>query len=145
MSDNELNKLDLKCGVTLELQAVKQYIALDLLSGIGGLGNLSNVAAKSFSPEMLPGFMKLLNYLIGWGVRNDVPEGAKSDFASFGGGERITRSMWVKDIATEDEISQLFAQILALTLPQTKEVEQDDETERLRNRIAELEAQQTGE
>lgn len=143
----ELKTLELECGVTLELQPVKSTIVLELIGDLGGFDNLSNMTADSFSDQAqaVTGFVRLLNYFAGWGVKNDPPQDVADDFAALGGGKRIVRSRWVRDIATEDEVSQLFAQVMALTFAEQKQQPPDDETEQLKARIAELEAQQTGE
>ena len=115
----DVNELDLECGVTLRLQPVKQTIALEFISRLGGFDALMRGDASGLTtgakPEMMDGFIKLLNYFAGWGVSNEVPSEAQEEFSMFGGGVRSTRSRWVRDIMTTDEVSQLFARVMALT------------------------------
>ena len=114
-----LNRLDLACGVTLELQPVKQTIALEFISRLGGFdvlmrGDASELASR-VRPEMMDGFVRLLNYFAGWGVANEGPAQAKEEFGMLASGERAVKSLWVRDMMTKDEVSQFFAQVMALT------------------------------
>lgn len=119
MNEPNINELDLACGITLRLQPVKQTIALEFISRLGGFDSLIRGDASSLAdgarPEMMDGFIKLLNYFAGWGVVNEVPSEAREEFAMFGGGARSIRSRWVRDMMTTDEVSQLFARVMALT------------------------------
>jgi len=142
---SELEKLKLECGVTLELKPVKQTIALEFISKLGGLDALMQGDASSLatgaSPETLIGFIRLLNYFAGWGVANQVPSDARDELSMLGSGERMIRSLWVRDIMTTEEVSQLFAQVMALTFQQNGQPSESPEV--LRARIAELEAKAT--
>jgi len=125
---SELNELELECGVTLQLQPVKQTIALEFISRLGGFDILmrgtgpdgsvrrdTSALASNARPETMDGFVKLLNYFAGWGVANDVPQEAREEFGMLASGERSIRSLWVRDILTKDEVSTFFAQVMALT------------------------------
>ena len=117
-----LNRLDLACGVTLELQPVKQTIALEFISRLGGFDVLmrgdASQLASNVRPEMMDGFVRLLNYFAGWGVANEVPVQAREEFGMLASGERAVKSLWVRDMMTKDEVSQFFAQVMALTFSQ---------------------------
>ena len=118
MTENveNINELELECGVTLHLQPVKQFIVLEFIGpqvkqGVGG-------PMVGLGPSVIDGNIKLLNYLAGWGVANEVPQEAREEFGMFGGGERVIRSRWVRDLMTNEEAAQFFAQVLALTFSQ---------------------------
>lgn len=119
---SELETLDLECGITLQLKPVKQTIALEFISKLGGFENLMRGGAESLttnaSPAMMDGFIKLLNYFTGWGVTNELPLDAREEFSMLAQGERVLRSLWVRDIMTNEEMSQLFAQVMAMTFSQ---------------------------
>jgi hypothetical protein len=147
---SELNELKLECGVTLKLQPVKQTIALEFISRFGFdilmRGDASQLKANA-RPEVMDGFVKLLNYFAGWGVANAVPQEARDEFGMLASGERSIRSLWVRDILTPDEVSQLFAQVMALTFSENGRghrtgpsgtVPQGEEA--LKAKVAELEA-----
>ena len=111
MSEVErIDELELECGVTLHLRSVKQMIVLEFVGEAGGFE-----ALQGNDPGTLRNFTRLLNYIAGWGVTNDVPADVKADFAMLGGGEFAARSRWVREMMTGAEMSQLFAQVLALT------------------------------
>jgi hypothetical protein len=143
---SELNELRLECGVTLRLQPVKQTIALEFISRLGGFdilmrGDASQLKASA-RPETMDGFVKLLNYFAGWGVANDVPQEAREEFGMLASGERSIRSLWVRDILTDDEVSQFFAQVMALTFSENGRGPQDKGA--LEAKVAELEAKLEG-
>lgn len=137
---NELEKLELECGVTLSLQPVKQTIALEFISRMGGFSDLMRGGASGLTskPETMDSFVKLLNYFAGWGVANDVPQDARDEFGMLASGERSIRSLWVRDVMTTDEVSQFFAQVMALTFSENGR-EPQSEAE-LKAKVAELEA-----
>jgi len=112
--NDDVTKLELECGVTLNLQPVKQMIVLEFVGEAGGFDAIRDAALKE-KPETLKNFTRLFNYICGWGVTNDVPKYALDDFAMMGGGEYTIRSRWVRQMLTRDEVSQLFAQVVALT------------------------------
>jgi len=97
----------------LHLQGVKQAIVLEFIGEAGGFEGLQGGVTSN--PGVLRNFTRLLNYIAGWGVTNEVPADVKADLAMFGGGEFATRSRWVREIMTGAEMSQLFARVLALT------------------------------
>ena len=138
---NGLEKLELECGVTLRLQPVKQTIALEFISRLGGFdilmrGDASGLTANR--PETMDGFIRLLNYFTGWGVANDVPQEVREEFSMLASGERSIRSLWVRDMLTTDETSQFFAQVMALTFSENGREPQDKAA--LKAKVAELEA-----
>ena len=139
---SELRELDLECGITLQLKPVKQTIALEFISKLGGFdilmrGDASGLTANA-RPETMDGFIKLLNYFTGWGVENDVPPEAREEFSMIASGERSIKSLWVRDILSEDEVSQFFAQVMALTFSENGREPQNAEA--LQAKVAELEA-----
>jgi len=60
-------------------------------------------------------FNKMIKYIAGWGVVTDVPLEMQEELSFFGAGEHIQRAAWVRMVATETEIAQLMAQVMALT------------------------------
>jgi len=139
----ELNTLELKCGITLELQAVNDMLLLDLMEGIradtDGKYTIQGMSVKDLN--------RMMRYFCGWGVKNDVPADMADDVSIFGAGKHIQRAAWVRMIATTPELTQLFGQVMALTQIKAKRAQQptptpeQTELERLRAENAELKAQ----
>lgn len=143
MDIQKIDQIELQCGVTLELQPVKSMLLLDLLEGMkpGADGQFD---IKSLSIRDLN---RLMKYFCGWGVKNDVPRDQVDSVSIFGDGEHVQRAAWVRMIATETELAQVFAQVMALTqrkmTPQNSET-QAQELERLRAENEQLKAQDGG-
>lgn len=119
MTEN-LTELELECGVTLELKPGKQMVLLEFLKKGGSFDAMASgeIEGGEVNPAMLSGFTDMVNYVAGWCVTNEVPKDDADELAMFGGGKRSVRSRWVRQICTEEEISQLFAQAMALTFKQ---------------------------
>ncbi len=149
--NDEMKTLELECGVTLELKSVNRMMLSDFFGGItstNGKVSPKSVGVKSFN--------KLMRYICGWGVTNEMPAEEIPDYEMWGG-VRQQRSAWVREIATEPELSQLMAQIMILTIPEARKaseakkqqaaqqepqtVDARDELEKLRARVAELESE----
>ena len=115
--DVKLDELVLECGVTLHLIPGRQTVMTEFFGEAGGFDVLKSGGAENVTanPGTLRGFTRMFNYIAGWCVTNDVPQDVRADYEMFGGGEFATRSRWVRQIATEQEIAQLFALALALT------------------------------
>lgn len=128
-----MDTLELGCDVVLELQPVKSMILLDFVED----GPDSMTQSK---------FNKMIKYIAGWGVTNDVPSEMGDELAFFGAGEHIQRAAWVRMIATETEIAQLMAQVMALTKVQTAQpTPEQDELAELRAKVATLEGEDGGD
>lgn len=128
-----MDTLELKCGIVLELQPVKSMILLDFVED----GPESMTQSK---------FNKMIKYIAGWGVTNDVPPEMADELAFFGTGEHIQRGAWVRMIATETEIAQLMAQVMALTKVQTVQpTSEQTELAELRAKVVALEEEDGGE
>lgn len=125
--------LELECGVTLELQSVNGMVLLDFVED----GPQNMTQAK---------FNRMIKYLAGWGVKNDVPEDKREELEFFGKGEHLQRAAWVRLITTENEIAQLMAQVMSLTHVRIRQpTPEQTELEQLRAKVKELEAEPEGQ
>ena len=122
-----MNTLELECGVTLELQPVKSMILLDFVED----GPDKMTQSK---------FNRMIKYIAGWGVTNDVPSDMQEELSFFGAGEHLQRAAWIRIVATETEIAQLMAQVMALTQVKVGQPTPEQiELEALRTKVQELE------
>lgn len=127
-----MNTLELGCGVTLDLCPVKSMILLDFVEA--GPDKMTQTQ-----------FNKMIKYIAGWGVTNDVPPDVQEELSFFGNGEHLQRAAWVRMIATEAEIAQLMAQVMALTKIKIEQpTPEQTELERLRAENEQLKAEQDG-
>lgn len=123
-----MNTLELECGVELGLQPVKSMILLDFVDG----GPSKMTQAQ---------FNKMIKYIAGWGVVTDPPEEESAELAFMGEGKHLQRSAWVRMIATDAEIAQLMAQVMALTKINTEQQQTPEQAEidELRAKVERLE------
>jgi len=137
-----MNTKELECGVVLELQAVRPMLLLDLLEGMKK-GRDGKYSASSLTGLSIQSLNRLMRFLCGWGVTNEVPEDQLDSVSIFGDGEHLQRSAWVRMIATENELTDVFAQVMALTQIKMQQPAQptpeQTELEALREKVAELE------
>jgi hypothetical protein len=129
--------IELECGVTLELQSVRPMLLLDLLEGVKTNGD-GQVDISSLSIRSLNGIMR---YFCGWGVKNEIPQDQLSAVSIFGTGEHVQRSAWVRLVATEAELGEIFARVMALTnLRMNQPSAEQTELEKLRAENEQLKA-----
>lgn len=117
---DELNTLELECGIVLELQAVNDMLLLDLMESIkpdrDGKFTVQGMPVRDLN--------RMMRFLCGWGVKNDVPHDKLNEVAIFGSGIHLQRSVWVRMVATLPELTQIFAQVMALTQIKSRPIAQ---------------------
>ena len=107
----EIRKLELACGVTLELKPARMGPIRHLLVKMGGLDLLINPerlrdlddAGKVRAAGVLE---QLFTYLVGWGVKDDPPTDALDELAELGllaKSKQTTRANWVRFLLLEDD------------------------------------------